>query len=318
MITQVAFFLNDYQGVNMAKPRNINTGTNTEASDKLQNAQVDVVNTVSTETGKQERDEIVSYHAAQRRLKRQQRQATHEAIAAREWKELDDILKQLKAEWSRGYNNDWISSVYSIMALSEKLGTALAASQPLLTFVELIDSIPVAACSVLFTGRLPDNTCYVSSIIRDFICDNLTKMPPQVIFSNLAEHAQFTTDNKLNVDSLVDIKSTKGAPMFNLKKNDKKELVLNEHGRPEVEPVFEESYKKLETSLKLVVTAWLDVENYAQDPAAPGKYLHKDTGIVLDKQTFEQLRDDPQHGLKAYLVDKLDYELNEHPAPRPS
>lgn len=61
---------------------------------------------------------------------------------------------------------------------------------------------------------------------------------------------------------------------------------------------------------------WLGDLNYKESDE-PGKWVEKDTGEVLTKERFNELKNDPARGLGAILSDHFDLNLEERPSPKP-
>lgn len=314
--------------------------------EKLKKAQKELFNK-NQEAIETEKQEKLHHTSTIRSLNKQQRQSAKDAHKKQEWNKIIKTLENLKGDWSRGYNNDWISCVYTIMALSEELGKAIALSNPIGEIVNKLDLLTGKGLTGLLTGKIPDENTTLSQMVSEGVDNYLYKYPPEMLFPNLAEHAAFTNDNELNLDSLREMKSTNGTPMFQLKqkpevkqkpkeaKKDPKEdpkkakkdpeeekkereggWLLDDQGRPMLEDAYANIHDNLEKALKTIVVAWLGERGYTATTTKPNKF-YDTNGAELNKARFDALRDDPQEGLSHYLEDKLDQQLNPITALRP-
>ena len=291
---------------------------------KLKDAQ-DAIIAANHQAREKEKAEKLGYTSNMRSLNKQQRQSEKDANANQKWKKIIENLQNLKADWSRGYNNDWISCVYTIMALSEELGKAIALLDPVGQTVEkIVDQLDkltgkglkgLLGLAGLIDPNISADNATFSTMVREGVDSYLYKYPPAMLFPSLVKHAAFTND-ALNLDSLREMKSTNGTPIFKLKQNPEGGFLLDENGLPMLDDAYVPIHDNLKAALKTIVVAWLDERGYTAIPNNPNKF-QKANNEVLDKATFDTLRDDPQEGLSNYLVGKLDQQLNPAPAPAP-
>lgn len=227
-----------------------------------------------------------------RLMSRRERKDADELIEDREWKKLYETVEQLKQEWNRGYNNDWITSTYAMWAIIQQLTTAMHASKPVSSLI----------------GLLADP---LSDVAANYLHQWTYMEPPEKALPRLMCHAEFTNDHKLDVSSLAKMTRSDGQPMF------------PKQASPDAQNVQNELQKKLENQLRLGVMAWLRDLGYKPSTTTPGVFVDKDN-IQLTKSVFERLCDNkeqPSQSFQACLKREfnLDFEVIPRvtPAPRP-
>lgn len=75
--------------------------------------------------------------------------------------------------------------------------------------------------------------------------------------------------------------------------------------------------KAVDDLFKKGVKQWLEGKGYKANPAEPGKWIHIDTGVELNKATFDSLKNDPDTGLTATLSQQHEVDIEERPSPAP-
>ncbi|KGP62747.1 hydrolase [Legionella norrlandica] len=107
--------------------------------------------------------------------------------------------------------------------------------------------------------------------IKDKIASKLTGNP-EIDLPELMHEVSYTDDNKLKIEPLT--RSDNG----------------NEKG-------------KLDAIYEKLIYMWLEENGYTPDKNEPGKFVDAN-GAHLDKATFEQLKNDPSHGLNYFLSEQ--------------
>lgn len=211
------------------------------------------------------------------------------AAADKQWNKLFSTVENLKGEWGRGYNNDWVTSTYAMLLILEEFHYALHASKPLSRLL----------------GVVLDP---LSDIAVNFFNERTYSLPPKKALPKLLFHTEFTDDNQLTVASLAEMRRTDGQPMF----------------PKQIDPKLQESQDnlqaRLEEQLQNCVKRWLGDLGY--ESKGDGRFTDKVTKKELTKDLFERLRDnkdEPSQSFAAVLKGKfdMDFELDLKPRPRP-
>ncbi len=290
----------------------------------LKKAQTDIIST----TQQSEFNTAMQYGKTMRSMNQQQRDTKQDLESRQQWNHFAEYMKHMKAEWNRGYNNDWISTVYSMMSLGEELGKAIASSKPLNYLLDKVDLLIGSGIGVLgaiknqgLDFKMPDHNENLTTMLRDTYEQGKYTAPPAQVFANLADRVQLADDGTLNLDSLRFVTSSEGNPIFKFKQHPKAKEgqpeggpIFDDKGRPELEDHFAPLYNAFEDSVKLAVSVWLDDLGYEPKANHPNQFVNKTTGVDLTKAEFDTLR----VGLSDYLVDKLDPQFNVTQARRPN
>lgn len=310
MIDQMVFILNGFRGINMTR----------SAFEPPKSLKEDIERTLRL-LAEEERMNAIQHNMKKRGLQIQARESLADQRATEELAKLTEHTARLKEEWGRGYNNDWISSMYAILAICEHMYAVIKAWDPL--------------------GRGAQRYIFdsISEIISQKIDQNNIKIDKKALPA-LRYHVSLDKEGKLDLGSLQTMRRSDGQEMFpNL--DDQAALLAHfpdekqrEAARHHIQEQIQVLRTTLETTYKAGVIDWLDRVGYEREvakdangevkldannhPIYTGAYVDKrDHTTKLDKERLEQLidnKDHPEQSLNAYLTGKFEmpfeYSLN--------
>jgi len=228
------------------------------------------------------------------------------ARANEEAEKLEKLVANAREEWKRGYNNDWMSSTYSMLIMIEQVTAYLEACNFRGMAVDLLD-----------------NTFGISQAFYKALDEYTYKNPPEKALPKLQYHVD-VVDGKLNFDSLKDMTRSDGKPMFPTLDDPNLAAGENLTAQQAIDALRGELELRLETGL----TVWLAERGYeAQAPQTPpganSKIFVKNDGSneKLTQEKFDELRisaDHPERSLDAFLKGEFQMDFQRSATPRRS
>lgn len=273
MIAQMVFILNDLRSIKMVDPN------------ELKNF---ILDTLQREALEQKQADL-THKMNMRGLNRTAGYELQDARAHAQAQRLKEFVNQAKSEWNRGYNNDWISSTYSMIALCEEIGLLYKEWNPIGHILREFDPV-------------------FDELINKRIDAYLYNNPPQKVLPKLRYHAEMDTNGKLDFSSLKDMKRSDGGQMFapiESVPQSEEEQAMNAREQMKLNALK----TKLEKNLKDGVTAWLDGIGYEPERKANNAGVLVETGVFLDKrdhmtkltaEKFKEYRDNQEHPERSF------------------
>lgn len=218
-----------------------------------------------------------------RELSAMRRQASHEkatVYANEQWAKVEENAQNLLKDRQYGYDQ-FHTAMSQLCIYCLDLARALHASNPVGSLL-----IQVGEQVALPIGYR----------IKDSITDRLSKSSNDPLPVVIQNSVTFRHNEQRNCDEL-DV----SAIQRNLVRSDGK-------------PISQEQMLMFLGG----VTAWLNIRGYHADTRENHQYQYLDAqNNPLTVETFNQLRDDPEHGLQKFLSGHFDMEFEQHLAPSP-
>lgn len=183
---------------------------------------------------------------------------------------LREIVASSKAEWGRGYNNDWISSTYAMLAICNQLAEYIEACNVAGAALGTIDSFLGRQLGLEEKGYPKDTGA--SELLYGAFDAYTYEDPPKKALPKLQYHAEFK-DGKLKVDSLKDMRRANGKPLF---------PTLDDQNE-DIQRGIDTLRRDLEARLQAGVIVWLDSRGYKPEEKLTEDGSRVYTGVYLDK-----------------------------------
>lgn len=225
-----------------------------------------------------------------------------------------EIVASAKSEWGRGYNNDWISSTYAMLAICDQLAEYVEACNLTGMAVGAIDEF-LGLGIALATGMEKDKIASASELVYRKFDEYTYKNPPEALLPKLKPHVEFV-DGKLTIDSFKDMCRPNGKPLFPTLKNDpyKPESAI-------IQAQIDAIRDRVELQVKAGVVLWLEQHGYVPQEEVNAKGKMVPTGVYLDrdhpenpslrltKEKFDEIKnggDHPERSLDSFLENKFE------------
>lgn len=236
-----------------------------------------------------------------RGFKRQERDQIEGSNASREASVSREQYKNAIEEWKRGYSQDWLTSMYAILAIAEQIMILLnawnlhgqlfrLASDPLLEML--------------------------SHRLDQLLIEN----PPEEMLPKLKQHISVDSDGKLAFESLDEIILSNGEPVFrdltNIKVNENPEM--DQAFRAFVQDQLNAQKQSFEDKLREGVESWLNQMGYEPElnentGEKTGVYHNRqDHSIKLTNEMLQEMMNNenhPEQTLSASLQGKFGMEF---------
>ncbi len=232
---------------------------------------------------------------------------------------LKEAVSQAKIEWNRGYNNDMVASLYSMLALCEEIGLLVREWGPIGQILREFET----------GGSFP---LPITDMIHRKIDEYLYNNPPEKALPRLRFHAEMDVNGKLDFSSLKDMSRSDGSPMFRPIKLDPEQSKEEQEDNAQRQLQLNQLQAGLESHLRDGVKAWLDGLGYEPEKKANAAGVLVETGVFLDKQDhhtqltpqkFKEYRDNeahPERSFEAFLkrtFEGVDFEQEAYTSMRP-
>ena len=253
-------------------------------------------------------------------MTRQGKYESEDNLANKQAANVLESMKSTKADWNRGYNESWISSVYAILAIAEEMAKMIRDWNPVGQLLREFES----------NGSIFP----VIDLVHESIDKLLYENPPNKALPKLRYHAEIDADGKLKFDSLKDMKRSDGQPMFSNTPDPRR----TEQDNADIQANVARIQGRLERELHIGVIVWLDALGYEREPQVDpntqtqvvnengqpvftGRFRDKnDHDVILTSERFKELRDnvnDEDRSLDAMLKGKFDMDFQHYNSPRP-
>lgn len=221
-----------------------------------------------------------------------------------------EIVASAKSEWGRGYNNDWISSTYAMLAICDALAEYLDACNLSGVAAGAIDEF--LGLAIAFATGEKDKVASASELVYRKFDEYAYKNPPEALLPKLKPHVKFA-DDKLTIDSFKDMRRSNGKPLFPTLNNDqlKPENVM-------IQAQIDAIRERVEVQVKAEVEVWLGLHGYVPQEETNAKGERVATGVYLDrddptrhltKEKFDEIKnggDHPEQSLDSFLENKFE------------